>query len=278
MFAKVIVGWDGTPEAQAAVQWAADRSRDVPLILVHAIGGKPTGSEYLRATGELSEERTRLIDVAQQLRATHPGLRVETETVHGSAVEALEERLAPDSLVVVGGPDRPRTTRWTLGSRLAGRRGGGTVAVIPEAAATGRPLGVVVGVDGSQASLAAVEVAAAEADRLGVPLEVVHAWQIPPEWDSAYADYASDVGILEEIHQGLLEEALDFARGLGASPAGRLEIGRPTEVLRRVGGDSAILVVASHGARGLTRFFLGSVSHDLLVEPPAPVLIVAPPS
>jgi nucleotide-binding universal stress UspA family protein len=34
--------------------------------------------------------------------------------------------------------------------------------------------------------------------------------------------------------------------------------------------------VASHGARGLARFFLGSVSHDLLVEPPAPVLIVAP--
>jgi len=39
-----------------------------------------------------------------------------------------------------------------------------------------------------------------------------------------------------------------------------------------------VLVVASHGSRGFAPFFLGSVSHDLLVEPPAPVMIVAPPT
>jgi nucleotide-binding universal stress UspA family protein len=276
MFTRVIAGWDGTPESQAALEWAADRSRGEPLMIVHAIGGRPSASEYQRATGELSAERTRLIDAAERLRATHPGLHVETETVHGSAIEALEEQLAPGTLVVVGGPDHPRTTRWTLGSRLAGRRGGGTVAVVPAAPATERPLGVVVGVDGSQASLAAVEVAAAEADRLGSPLEIVHAWQVPPEWDTAYDGYSSDVETLKEIHRGVLEEALDFGRGLGADPAGRLEAGRPTEVLRRLGADSSLVVVASHGARGLSRFFLGSVSHDLLVEPPAPLLIVAP--
>ncbi|WP_173923524.1 universal stress protein [Agromyces sp. Marseille-P2726] len=278
MFTRVIAGWDGTAESQAAVEWAADRYRDLPLMLIHAIGGRPTDAEYQRATGELSAERTRLIDVAEQLRATHPGLHLQTETAHGSAIEALEPQLGPDTLVVVGGPDHPRATRWTLGSRLAGRRGGGTVAVVPAVPATERPLGVVVGVDGSHASLAAVELAAAEADRLGSSLEVVHAWQIPQEWDTAYHEYSSDVATLEEIHHGLLDDAIEFAHGLGASPTGRLEAGRPTEVLRRLGADSALLVVASHGARGLSRFFLGSVSHDLLVEPPSPVLIVAPRS
>ena len=276
MFTRVIAGWDGTPESQAAAEWAADRSGAAPLTIIHAIGGKPTGSEYLQATGERSAQRTRLMDVAERLRAAHPDLRVETETVHGSAIDALGERLAPDALVVVGGPSHRRTTRWTLGSRLAGRRGGGSVAVIPATSATERRVAVVAGVDGSQAALAAVEAAAAEAERLGAPLEVVHAWQVPAQWDTALDEYGSDVETLEEIHRDLLDEAVEFARGSGAMPTGRLERGAASDVLRGIGLTSALLVVASHGSGGFTRFFLGSVSHDLLVEPTAPVLIVAP--
>ena len=278
MFTTVIAGWDGTPESQAAVEWAAENCGEAPLTLIHAIGGKSTGSEYLQATGERSAERTRLMEVADRLRATHPELHVETETVHGSAIDVLGERLAPDALVVVGGPDHRRTTRWTIGSRLAGRLGGGPVAVIPETPATERRSAVVAGVDGSHASLAAVEVAVAEANRLGAPLEIVHVWQVPAGWDTALGQYGSDVDTLEEIHRDLLDEAVEFARGLGAEPTGHLETGAAATVLRRIGAASVLLVVASHGSRGFTRFFLGSVSHDLLVEPPAPILIVAPPA
>jgi nucleotide-binding universal stress UspA family protein len=276
MFTKVIAGWDGSPESEAAIQWAAEHCGDSPLTLIHAIGGKPTGSEYLQATGERSAERTRLMDVAEQLRARHPAIHVETETVHGSALEVLVERLATDTLVVVGGPSHRRTTRWTLGSRLAGRRNGGPVAVIPTMSTTERRTAVVAGVDGSQASLAAVDVAAEEAARLGAPLEIVHAWQVPVQWDNALLDYGSDVHALEEIHRDLLDEAVEFARASDALPTGRLERGMPSEVLRNIGGMSVLVVVASHGGAGFNRFFLGSVSHDLLVEPPAPVLIVQP--
>jgi nucleotide-binding universal stress UspA family protein len=152
------------------------------------------------------------------------------------------------------------------------------VAVIPETPATERRVAVVAGVDGSQASLAAVELAAAEADRLDAPLEIVHSWQVPADWDTALSRYESDVDTLEEIHRDLLDDAVEFARGLGAKPTGRLEVGAAAEVLRRIGAASVLVVVASHGSRGFTRFFIGSVSHDLLVEPPAPVLIVAPTS
>ena len=95
-----------------------------------------------------------------------------------------------------------------------------------------------------------------------------------PRW----AEYESDVDILEEIHRDLLDEAVEFARGLGAKPTGLSRSVPRLTVLRRIGAASLLLVVASHGSRGFTRFFLGSVSHDLLVEPPAPVLIVAPTS
>ena len=181
VFTRVIAGWDGTPESQAAAEWAADHCVEAPLTLVHAMGGKSTASEYLQATGESAAERMRLMEVAERLRALHLGLRVETETVHGSAIEALEERLAADTLIVVGGPSHRRTTRWTIGSRLAGRLGGGPVAVIPETRAARGRKAVVVGVDGSQASLAALEVAAAEANRLGEPLEIVHRLRLHTE-------------------------------------------------------------------------------------------------
>jgi nucleotide-binding universal stress UspA family protein len=150
------------------------------------------------------------------------------------------------------------------------------VAVIPETPATERREAVVAGVDGSHASMAAVEIAATEADRLGAPLEIVHVWQVPPGWDTALSGYGSDVDTLEEIHRDLLHEAVEYARGLGAEPTGRLETGPVVEVLRRIAATSALLVVASHGSGGFARFLLGSVSHDLLVEPPAPMLIVAP--
>ena len=276
MFTKVIAGWDGSPESDAAADWAAAQCDGVPLTLVHAIGGTPTGSEYLQATGERSAERTKLMDAADRVRASHPGLRVETETVHGAAIDALGERLAPDTLVVVGGPSHRRTTRWTLGSRLAGRHGRGPVAVIPEIPPTERREAVVAGIDGSQASLAAIEVGAAEAERLGTALEVVHAWQVPSDWDRALDSYAPDVDTLEEIHRDFLDEAVEYARGLGAKTTGRLELGRPLDVLRKFGRTSRLVVVASHGEGAFTRFFLGSVSHGLLVEPTAPVMIIAP--
>ena len=65
----------------------------------------------------------------------------------------------------------------------------------------------------------------AEANRLGAPLEIVHAWQVPAGWGTALGQYGSDVDTLEEIHRDLLDEAVEFARGLGAEPTGHLETG-----------------------------------------------------
>ena len=95
MVTRIVVGWDGTPDADAAVRWAADR-----------------------------------------LRAESPDLRVTTSTEHGSPSAVLAEYLDDGTLVVVGAPAQHQGSRWTVGSRLAGRRGGGTVAVIPSAPTT----------------------------------------------------------------------------------------------------------------------------------------------
>lgn len=276
MFTRIVVGWDGSPESEAALEWAVARGVGTPLKIVHAIGGSGTSSEYLRAGGELSGERVRLMEVAERLRADRPDLTVTTETEHGSPSSVLEEELDAQTLVVVGAPATHRGSRWTVGSRLAGRHGGGTVAVIPFPTPDGARSDVVVGVDGSPAAMRAVEVAAAEAKRLGGELEVVHAWSIPPGWDVAYGEYAVDVDALEAMHRDLLDEAVEFARSLDARASGRLEAGPAVGVLREAAEDAALLVVGSHGGGAVARFLLGSVSHELLVSLPAPVMIVGP--
>jgi len=276
MFTRIVVGWDGSPESEAALEWAVGRGVATPLALVHAIGGAVTSSEYLQATGELSSERIRLIDAAERLRAERPDLQLSTSTVHGAPGSVLADFLDEQTLVVVGAPASHRGSRWTVGSRLAGRHGGGTVAVIPSDAATNARSGVVVGVDGSPAGMTAIEAGAAEAERLGEALELVHAWIVPRAWDSDYVDYITDVDELEEMHQDLLDEALEFAKSLGARATGRLERGTATEVLERAGERASLLVVGSHGRGAVARFLLGSVSHDLLVSLPAPIMVVGP--
>ncbi|WP_448002103.1 universal stress protein [Agromyces bauzanensis] len=276
MFTRIVVGWDGTPESEAALEWAVARGVGTPLKIVHAIGGSSTSSEYLRAGGELSNERVRLMDVAERLRAERPDLIITTETEHGSPSSVLVEELGADTLVVVGAPATHRGSRWTVGSRLAGRHGGGTVAVIPSTPTTDARPAVVVGVDGSPASMRAVELAAAEAKRLGAELEVVHAWSIPPGWDVAYGEYQGDVEALEDMHRGVLDEAVEFARSHHSRATGRLEPGPAGEVLQRVAEGAALLVVGSHGGGTVARFLLGSVSHELLVSLPAPLMIVGP--
>lgn len=278
MFTRVVVGWDGAPHSVAALEWAAAQYAESPIEVVHAIGGSNKADEYLSPTGELSADRVQLIDAVERLREQHPGVHLTTHTGHGSAVDTLGEYLRPDTLIVVGAPEHRQGSRWSVASRLAGRHGGGTVAVVPSAnvheSATQRRVTVVAGVDGSNESLTAVDIAVDEAKRRGLELELVHAWQVPRGWNPLLSDFADDVGALEEIHRDLLDEAVEYARTLGARPTGRLEIGDPVEALSRIGHRAALVVVASHGSGAVTRFLLGSVSHDLLLDPPSPLMVV----
>lgn len=276
-YRKIVVGWDGSPGAQAATAWAASYAMGTPVEIVHAIGGRPTGGEYLAATGERSAERIALMEVADALRQTHPDSPIETETVREAPIDALGQRLATDVLVVVGGPAGSRRRRWSLGARLAGRPGGGHVAVIPVGSASTRPASVAVGIDGTREAVSALEVAVTEARRLHATITVVHAWQFPAALGPGFDEYPteSDVDITERMHRDLLSDAVDRVRALGVEPDATLELGSAREVLRRAGGDSRLLVVGSHGAGELARFFLGSVSHALVLDPPGPVLVVS---
>jgi len=275
MFKRIVVGWDGTDAAHAALRWAVSRGDDTPITVVHVLPGSATSSEYLRASGELSSERVRLMDAADAAREQHPGLRITTATVHGSAIHELSGYTEAGTLVVVGGASLGHGSRWTLGARLAGRDGrGGAVAVIPVEDGDATRSGVVVGIDGSGASMAAIELAADEAQRLGEELELVHAWVVPMAWQSSYDEATSDRRLLEQMHRDILDEAVEYARTLGTRPTGRLEEGAAADVLSRLGERASLVVVGGHGAGAVTRFLLGSTSHSVLLTMTAPTIVV----
>lgn len=138
---------------------------------------------------------------------------------------------------------------------------------------------IVVGVDGSEGSEAALRFAATEAAFRNAKLRVVCAWEIPA------AAYATTWGMVAEAEPGYSERARDVtAKALaqaarlqpGIDREARPVNGQPAEVLLKESSDADLLVVGSRGLGGFKRLLLGSVSQQVAHHATCPVVIVPP--
>jgi nucleotide-binding universal stress UspA family protein len=135
---------------------------------------------------------------------------------------------------------------------------------------------VVVGVDGSEESLRAVEWAALEAKRHSVPLRIVSA---PAQVPRMHAYHASPTTIANAL-RGIAARALDaaitrseeVAPGLAATTG--LLSGPPALAVAESGSGASMLVVGARGAGGFTAMVLGSVSRYAASRAPCPVVVV----
>ncbi|WP_159599572.1 universal stress protein [Agromyces humi] len=276
VFEKMVVGWNGSDSSRRALQWALAHADGIPLVVVHVVPGRARSSDGLPAGGQLIEARAQLLEATDDIRERHPELRLTTVTVQGDPLEELDDYVAAGTLTVVGARTRGRPGRWSFGGRLAGQPGAGAVAVIPDEYGASERSGVIVGVDGSATSIDAIAIAADEAKRSGEAVTLVHAWEPPSLWESAYDEHAEGIGMVEEMHRQILDDALAFANALDAAPRGRLEQGGAAEVLLAESRDASVLVIGSHGRSRVARFLLGSVSQDVLLAVTTPTIIVRP--
>lgn len=136
---------------------------------------------------------------------------------------------------------------------------------------------VVVGVDGSPSSLAAVEIAAREAGLHGVGLRLVHAFGRPvahiPHGGRPWEP--SDAG-MRELIDGTLTKAERRAHDTepGIEVTREIVVGEPVTVLEIESRTASLAVV---GSRGLSRFsalLLGSTAGHLAAHAACPVLVV----
>ncbi len=135
---------------------------------------------------------------------------------------------------------------------------------------------VVVGVDGSEASRAAVRWAAAEAQLRGVELLAVEAWEFSPLIFAADVPVALDelrASVTEHLASVVSDEVPDgvTARELVVEQA-------PVPALLGQCEADDVLVVGSRGRGGFAGLLLGSVSQQLAQHSTCPVVIVRPPS
>jgi nucleotide-binding universal stress UspA family protein len=132
--------------------------------------------------------------------------------------------------------------------------------------------GVVVGVDGSENSKAALSWAAEEARLRRLPLDVIMTWQQPIDPD---LDWPSSAQLKSDTRR-----ALDKIIRSVLGDQGRLEVrsttvsGQAGHVLRDRSEHATLLVVGSRGREEVAGLLLGSVSEFLATHARCPVLIV----
>jgi nucleotide-binding universal stress UspA family protein len=136
---------------------------------------------------------------------------------------------------------------------------------------------IVVGIDGSECSEQALRWAIDEARRSNRTLLLVHVWH----WRTdVVASPMSLVGASDARQGGrhLLSRAAAQARRQGVTVSTRLLEGAAPTALTKAADGAAMLVVGSHGHRGVTKLLFGSVSRGCIQHARCPVVVTEAPA
>ena len=279
----VVVGYDGSHNSIRALDWAADeaRTRGLPLTVVHAWDlyvGSPVAVPMVDL-GPVAQET--LDGGVEHVRKHAPDVPVRGVLECGRPAAKLIAAGENAQLIVLGPRGQGGFAGLVLGSVSAQVVAHAPCPVViargeldrhPETGAGH----VVVGVDGSPASRAALAMAFTEADLHGLSVHALTAWEsvplkdLPPLADEAGVRKAAVARLdqimipLRELHPGVDTQA-------------EVAAGSPRDVLLNASAAARLLVVGSRGLGGFRGLLLGSVSHALVQHAPCPVAVVHAP-
>jgi nucleotide-binding universal stress UspA family protein len=282
----VVVGVDGSPSADLAIDWAVDEAtrRNLPLHLMHVFVqdyptmtiGIPPAIDDLRAVAQ-----TVVTDAIHRVARLAPDLTV-TAAVHtGSAAKYLIDASGRADTVVVGTQGRRGLARVMLGSTAAQVAAHSQCPVVvvrqgpPTAVSTDRR--VIVGIDNAGVSHDAVAYAFAQASSRGASLTVVHGWWLEYAGDVFAVPYTGgEHEELEMSQRALVAESIAGWSEKYPDVEVRQQIVRaePVELLTKDSAGADLLVVGSRGRGGFRGLLLGSVSRHVLQVAQCPVAVV----
>ncbi|MEU6809968.1 universal stress protein [Streptomyces sp. NPDC046831] len=282
----IVVGVDPDPDRRTALAWAAAEAerRDLPLLLVHAQGVPTAG--YRPRGGHPSWEAWKddlhaagdqvLKAAVSFMESRHPGVETAGLLAEGHPAWVLREQSRQATEVVVGSwhlsTRQELSTSASVALPLVAHASCPVVVVPGPERAGDEPPYLVVGVDGSAHSAAAVDFAFEEASLRGAAVRALYVWHPPA------------LGVLDEP-----AAVAECRRVLSETVAGRsathpeVELhqdvvrGHPVQVLTEASGHALGLVVGTHGHGGFGGMLLGSVSQGVLHHARCPVLTVPRP-
>jgi nucleotide-binding universal stress UspA family protein len=134
---------------------------------------------------------------------------------------------------------------------------------------------VVVGVDGSDNSIAALRWAGKYAASTDSRVRAVTAWQFPAFADtSGMATYPSPAVLIEGAEAIVVEAIAESKIDVDVEVVHEVVEGHPARVLLDRSADASLLVVGRRGHGGVVGFFTGSVATACANHSEVPVVIV----
>ena len=138
--------------------------------------------------------------------------------------------------------------------------------------------GITVGIDGSDHSQRALELAIKEAAIRNTPLTVLAVHQVAGNhWTSNPEIYPADAPEAEKMRQSaqeLVQKLIEASGGPGPSVTVRAVSGIAAQELIKASNDSDLVVVSSRGGGGFARLMLGSTSGQVVQHSACPVVVI----
>lgn len=287
----VVVGVDGSDAADNAARWAAAvASRyNTSLHIVHAlpaVGHNLTDTVAAMRAAVLAHQRENADAILRRaeeiVRAQEPELEVTTLSTDVPITEVLVELGKSARMIVVGNDEVTAAGALLLGSTTLAVA---TRADCPVVAWRGSNLvptddPVVVGVDGTPSSMAALENAFEFCERFNAKLAAVRSTSSPLRTVAARLPLLIDWDALETAEWAQLTNDVDRynQRYPQVSAPCFVEHAKPAAALidRSHADGAQLLVVGSHRKPALTSAILGSTALNLLQHATIPVMVCRP--
>lgn len=295
----VLVGLDGSTNAEAAMWWAVDiavaSKRPLRILTSYSLPvmvGMGVAAGYMGPM--LTSEEIHQIDAAHRqamseakakIEAAKPDLAVEIYLDQGSPAAALLKASEDAAMIVLGTRGIGSTHALVLGSvsYAVAHRAKCPVVLVPESSDRTQAGRVVVGVDGSQHSVKAASWALHFAESLQRPVELVSAWHYP------YAAMSPEIGMvmgpdIEELRLAMQRDARKIVDGvkkhLSVDEHSHVSIttdvveGSATEAMIEHTRPQDYLVVGSRSKSMVAAALLGGTALTLAHRSRCPIVIV----
>lgn len=282
----ILVGYDGSPASTRALCWAVEeaRLREAAVLVCHAWHWPyPLRRVDQKVLAHIERVATEVLDAGvSRVRAVAPDVDIQPLLMKGTATVALLAAARDAELTVLGSRGQGGFEDLQVGSaavQVAAHSAGPVAVVRPDVHPAGHGARIVVGVDGSPASLAAFAFALEEAALRGVAVTAICCW--------LDCGTPSGLDVQPFVDAEALRKGAEVRFHAATSPLTSGHPGvpvstefvaeRPQRALIDSANDAALLVLGSRGNDAPPRLLLGPVTQTALAEARCPVVVTPPP-
>jgi nucleotide-binding universal stress UspA family protein len=270
----ILVGYDGSPDADLAIEWAAQTALlegvRVQVAIVEDIGALP---------GVAWWPEDYWTDVAEHAQQVLTKAGIEESTIirrRGALVPTLTALAHDAAILVMGSRGHSRASEFFVGSvsqHLARHAPSPVVAVRPTEGPADR---IVVGLDGSPGSAEALDFACRRARLTGERVSAVRAAKTDPVHLDGKGRLSDALGafLTGQEHQLSISVAKAAAENPDIDIEPEFIALPPADALVETSRHASLLVVGSRGLNAFSGLLLGSVSHEVLHRAHCPVAVV----